>query len=95
VTYTAPPAGDYSYAALEQIWEANGGSAATANVAACIAAHESGGNPAAVSPTADYGLWQIHDNPAALNPDTSAAIAVEMSSDGTNWSPWTTEGDCV
>ncbi|MGA2412678.1 MAG: transglycosylase SLT domain-containing protein [Candidatus Binataceae bacterium] len=95
-TYQAPPpaVGDYSYAGLEQIWEANGGSAATANVAACIATHESGGNPGAISPTDDYGLWQIHDNPAALNPNTSAAIAVAMSSDGTNWSPWTTASDC-
>jgi hypothetical protein len=96
----APPpvyhasAGMYSYAGLEQIWEANGGSPATAATAACIAEHESGGRPDAISPTADYGLWQIHDDPAALAPNVSAAVAVRMSGDGTNWGPWTTAPDC-
>jgi Lysozyme like domain len=87
-------AGDYSYAGLEAIWERNGGSAGTAAVAACIAEHESGGRASAESPTDDFGLWQIHGNPAALNPDTAARIAVQMSADGTNWSPWTTAPDC-
>jgi Lysozyme like domain len=88
------PAGDYSYAGLEQIWEANGGSSQTASVAACIAEHESGGNPGAISPTDDFGLWQIHADPAALAPNVSAAVAVQMSGNGTNWGPWTTAGDC-
>jgi Transglycosylase SLT domain len=97
---TPPPpsypvsAGAYSYAGLEHIWEANGGSSQTAAVAACIAEHESGGRANAISPTSDYGLWQIHDDPAALNPSVSAATAVRMSFDGTNWSAWTTAGSC-
>lgn len=92
--YHAPAAGMYSYAGLEQIWEANGGSAATAATAACIAEHESGGNPNAESPTDDFGLWQIHADPAALAPNVSARTAVEMSGNGTNWGPWTTAPDC-
>lgn len=87
-------AGIYGFAALEHIWEANGGSPARAAVAACIAEHESGGNPRAISPTDDFGLWQIHADPAALNPAVSAATAVRMSSDGTDWSQWTTHSMC-
>ena len=90
----APRDGIYSYAALEQLWVAEGGNPADEAFAACIAEHESGGNPGAISPTSDYGLWQEHDDPAALNPAVSAQTAVRMSSDGTDWSPWTTEPDC-
>jgi len=90
----APQGGTFSYAALEQLWVAEGGNPADEAFAACIAEHESGGNPGAISPTSDYGLWQEHDDPAALNPVVSAQVAVQMSSDGTNWSAWTTEPDC-
>ena len=90
----APQDGTYSYAALEQLWVQAGGNPAHEAFAACIAEHESGGNPGAISPTVDYGLWQEHDDPAALNPAVSARTAVQMSADGTNWSPWTTEPDC-
>jgi Lysozyme like domain len=90
----APRDGIYSYTALEQLWVAEGGNPAHAAFAACIAEHESSGNPGAISPTSDYGLWQEHDDPAALNPAVSAQTAVEMSADGTDWSPWTTEPDC-
>lgn len=94
-----PPAparqdGIFSYAALEQLWVAEGGNPADEAFAACIAEHESGGNPGAISPTSDYGLWQEHNDPAALNPAISAKTAVQMSSDGTDWSAWTTEPDC-
>ena len=90
----APQGGTFSYAALEQLWLAEGGNPADEAFAACIAEHESGGNPGAISPTSDYGLWQEHDDPAALNPVVSAKTAVQMSSDGTDWSAWTTEPDC-
>ena len=86
--------GTYSYAALETLWVQAGGDPAHEAFAACIAEHESGGNPGAVSPTSDYGLWQEHNDPAALDPVVSARTAVQMSSDGTSWSPWTTEVDC-
>jgi hypothetical protein len=54
---------------------------------------ESGGNPGAISPTADYGLWQINASNgslATLNPAQNAQSAVDLSQDGTNWGPWTT-----
>ena len=63
---------------------AEGGNPTDESFAACIAEHESGGNPGAISPTSDYGLWQEHDDPAALNPAISAKTAVQMSSDGTD-----------
>ena len=85
----------YSFGALEHIWMAVGGSGGTASHAACIAQHESGGNPNAISPTNDWGLWQIHNGgPAMLNPATNAATAVRMSGDGSNWSAWTTAPMC-
>jgi LysM domain/Transglycosylase SLT domain len=87
-------AGSYSFSGLENMWEAAGGSSATAPRAACIAEHESGGRSGAVSPTNDYGLWQIHDDPAALSPAVSAAAAVRMSGNGANWGAWTTNGSC-
>ena len=88
-------AAGYSFGALESIWMAAGGSGSTAYHAACIAEHESGGDPNAISRTNDYGLWQIHDGgPAMFNPVANAATAVRMSADGTNWSPWTTAVFC-
>lgn len=96
--YHAPAyhsSGIYSYSALEALWESAGGSAGTAAHAACIAEHESGGNPGAISPTDDWGLWQIHAGGyPMLNPYANAVRAVAMSSNGTNWSAWTTAGFC-
>ena len=42
-------AAGYSFGALESIWMAAGGSGSTAYHAACIAEHESGGDPNAIS----------------------------------------------
>lgn len=93
---TAPMTQDgaYGYAALETLWVQAGGDPAHEAFAACIAEHESGGNPRAISPTSDYGLWQEHNDPAALDPVVSARTAVQMSSNGRSWSAWTTETDC-
>jgi LysM repeat protein len=85
--------GSYSCSALEQEWEAAGGSAAHAFMAAEIAMAESGGNPNAVSPTDDFGLWQINGSNGALatlNAFQNAKSAIILSDDGTNWGPWTT-----
>jgi hypothetical protein len=85
--------GYYSCSALEALWESAGGSYGTAFIAAEIAMAESGGNPNAISPTNDYGLWQIngsHGAQATLDPLGNARAAVAISSDGTDWSPWTT-----
>jgi hypothetical protein len=72
-----------------------GGSGGTAIHAACIAWHESTGRSWAISPTNDWGLWQIHDGGyAMLDPLANAQRAVAMSSNGTNWSQWTTRGMC-
>ena len=89
------PVARYSFGALERIWMAAGGSPRTAAHAACIAAHESGGNARAISRTNDWGLWQIHNGgPRMLNPAANAATAVRMSHNGTNWSAWTTRRMC-
>ena len=93
--FTRPLTARYSFGALEHIWMAAGGSRRTASHAACIAEHESGGNPNAISRTNDWGLWQIHNGgPRMLNPAANAATAVRMSRDGRNWSAWTTARMC-
>ena len=86
-------AGTYSCYGLESMWEQAGGSAGEAVMAASIAMAESGGNPNAISSTADYGLWQInasHGAQATLNPLANAEAAVSISGDGGNWGAWTT-----
>ena len=86
-------AGTYSCRGLESLWEQAGGSAGDAFMAAEVAMAESGGDPNAISPTADYGLWQInasHGAEATLNPQGNAEAAVAISSDGSDWGAWTT-----
>lgn len=91
---TGEHAGTYSHAGLENIWMAAGGSAAAAPKAACIAERESGGRASAVSPWADYGLWQELNRPDALDPGASARIAVQMSHNGRSWADWSTAAGC-
>ena len=89
--------GTYSYGELESLWRSAGGSSGAANTAACIAEHESGGNPGAISPTDDFGLWQIngsHGAMASLNPAVNVRSAIIISGNGTNWGAWTTAPDC-
>jgi hypothetical protein len=83
----------YSCSALEGLWEQAGGSPSHALMAAEIARAESGGNPNAISPTADFGLWQINESNgslATLNVYQNARSAIILSHNGTNWDPWTT-----
>jgi LysM repeat protein len=85
--------GMYSCSGLEQLWEQAGGSSAHAFMAAEIAMAESGGNPNAISPTDDFGLWQINGSNgslATLNALQNARSAITLSGNGTNWGPWTT-----
>jgi LysM repeat protein len=92
ITQSAPQ-GRYSCSALEGLWEQEGGSPAHALMAAEIARAESGGNPNAISPTDDFGLWQIngvHGSLATLNAYQNARSAITLSDNGTNWNPWTT-----
>lgn len=95
---TVPPphhlyAGYYSCTMLENLWDAEGGNPGEAFIAAEIATAESGGNPNAISPTNDYGLWQINGSwgyMASLDPVVNARSAITISDDGANWSAWTT-----
>jgi LysM repeat protein len=90
---SASLSGTLGCSSLESLWEEAGGSPSAAFTAASIAMAESGGNQFAVSPTSDYGYWQInasHGSEATFNPLGNAQAAVSISSDGTNWNPWTT-----
>jgi LysM repeat protein len=85
--------GTYSCSGLEQLWEQAGGNSGSAFMAAEIAMAESGGNPNAISPTDDFGLWQINGSNGALatlNPLQNAKSAITLSQNGANWGPWTT-----
>jgi LysM repeat protein len=78
---------------LEQLWTSAGGNPADAFMAAEIAMAESGGDQYALSPTDDYGYWQINASNGALatyNAYGNARSAIILSDDGTNWNPWTT-----
>ena len=82
---------------LEALWEAAGGSHAEAFVAAEIAMAESQGNQYALSPTDDYGYWQINashgPSMATFNALGNARAAIAISDDGHDWAPWTTYVD--
>jgi hypothetical protein len=92
----------YSYAQLEGLWIANGGSRAVAPLAAAIALAESSGNAKVTSANPDggvnVGLWQLdtkgkgagHTVAQLQDPATNAALAVKGSRNGTDWSAWAT-----
>jgi hypothetical protein len=86
-------AGDYSCSQLENLWREAGGNPDKSFTAAEIAVAESGGRADAISPTDDFGLWQINGSwgsLASLVPLVNARAAVTISHDGTDWNPWTT-----
>jgi LysM repeat protein len=86
--------GKLSCSGLEALWEAAGGSHGEAFMAAEIAEAESGGNQYALSPTNDYGYWQINGSHgpamATFNPMGNAKAAIAISDDGRDWGAWTT-----
>ena len=95
--------GTLSCSGLEELWRSAGGNPADAFMAAEIAEAESGGNQYALSPTDDYGYWQINASNGALatfNAYGNARSAILLSDDGSNWNAWTTyhsgayEGRC-
>jgi LysM repeat protein len=98
------PSGPRGCSGLEALWDAAGGSPAEAFMAAEIAMAESGGEQDAVSPTNDYGYWQINGSHgpalATFDPIGNAQAAITISDDGRDWDPWTTyvtgayEGRC-
>jgi hypothetical protein len=90
-------AGTLDCSQLESLWEEAGGSPSAAFIAAEIATAESSGHEYATDAdgngTTDEGYWQIntsHGSLATYDPLGNAKAAVEISSDGTNWSPWVT-----
>jgi len=92
-TAAVTSAGTYSCRGLEALWEEAGGSAGQAAMAASIAMAESGGDANAISPTDDFGLWQInasHGSEATLDPLGNARAAIDISGNGSNWGAWTT-----
>ena len=86
--------GNLSCSGLEALWVAAGGRKSAAFMAAEIAKAESGGRQYAHSPTNDFGYWQINGGHgpamATYNPMGNAKAAIAISSNGTNWRPWTT-----
>lgn len=84
---------------MRDLWLRNGGDPAQTIIALAVSRAESGWNTTAVSPSADYGLWQINrihfgefnvDASSVEVPDTNAKIAVTLSASGFNWAPWCT-----
>jgi LysM repeat protein len=95
--------GTLSCSGLEELWRSAGGNPADAFMAAEIAEAESSGNQYALSPTDDYGYWQINASNGSLatfNAYGNARSAIILSDDGSNWNAWTTyhsgayEGRC-
>ena len=87
------PSGNLTCSGLEELWDDAGGNRADAFIAAEIAMAESGGRQYALSPTDDYGYWQINASNGSLatfNAYGNARAAIIISDDGTNWNPWTT-----
>lgn len=92
----------YSFAQLEALWINNGGSKATAPIAAAIALAESSGCSTALNPTdnngaqSSFGLWQVSNgthNPPASNiydPNVNAKQAVAKWTNAGGFGPWGT-----
>jgi hypothetical protein len=97
--------GGFTHGQLEAIWILAGGSPSAANNAACHAIQESSGRASATSSNPDggtnVGLWQL-DTPGGKgagytvaqlqNPLTNARVTVKATSDGADWSAWSTPG---
>ena len=89
--------GTLSCSGLEALWESAGGSPGAAFMAAEIAMAESGGRENATDDdgngSVDRGYWQINSingDLSTYDPAGNAHAAVELSGNGTNWSPWVT-----
>ena len=88
-------AGNWGKGQIMQLWNSQGGNQGSANLAAAIALGESGGNPNAINHntngTIDRGLWQInsiHGALSTLDPAGNARAAVQISGNGSDWTPW-------
>jgi hypothetical protein len=103
----APSGAVLSGSQIRALWISAGGNPFRADVAVCIAQHESGGRVAVTSGNPDggtnVGLWQLdtpggkgagHTIAQLQNPLTNAIVAIRGSSNGTDWSAWATAPDC-
>ena len=94
LTSSTSLSGTLGCSGLEKLWEEAGGSSGEAFMAAEIAMAESGGRQYALSPTNDYGYWQINGvhgpAQATFNPLGNAEAAIAISDNGRDWYPWTT-----
>jgi Tfp pilus assembly protein FimV len=93
LTTTSTLSGTLSCHGLEELWKQAGGSHTEAFMAAEIAMAESSGRQFATGPFGERGYWQINTNHGSLStydPLGNAKAAVAISSNGTNWHPWTT-----
>ncbi len=88
-----------SIGGIAAAWRYAGGSWHHQVAACAVALAESGGRRYAISPSADYGLWQInaiHMGEYGLswrnwmNPVANGHAAVGISHGGTNWAAWCT-----
>lgn len=89
----APAGGTLSCSGLERLWTAAGGPRWAALTAAEVAMAESGGRQYATGPYGERGYWQVSPDHGALSTYDAlgnARAAVIISSQGRDWSPWTT-----
>jgi hypothetical protein len=89
--------GTLSCRGLEALWESAGGSRSAAFTAAEIAMAESSGRQYAslrnTNGSTDRGYWQInsvHGAQSTFSAAGNARSAVQISRNGTDWSPWVT-----
>lgn len=83
---------------LAALLSERGANATQAAIGAAIGLAESGGNPNAVGDNGtSYGIWQIHlpahpdvTAQCAQDPNCAADAVKSISSNFTNWSPWST-----
>lgn len=91
------PGGRYSFSDLKTLWVNEGGDPSKASLAAAVALAESAGKPDAENHNGDgsidRGLWQINSIHGALSTKDirgNARAAIQISKNGTDWSPWVT-----
>ena len=90
----------HGVADIYNAWVNSGGRSGYVGVyAVAVALAESGGNDQAISPSDDYGVWQINAVHAAEFPNlwrtrynilSSAKMAIAISGNGADWGPWCT-----
>jgi Lysozyme like domain/LysM domain len=96
-SYSSGLSGTLGCYQLQELWDEAGGARWASFTAAEVATAESGGRQYAVSPTDDWGYWQInqpsHPGLVTFNPLGNARAAIIISDDGSNWYAWTTYRD--